>query len=174
MLARFQTDVLDLKPDVVHIECCQGDMDGGECNPQDCNNLGEMHQMATAAGIKVVIESITPWGDGPLAMQIGPNYGFRGADIAQFNVDLIYYLQTSFLETVAIVDYHGALAIPGDDGEDGLDRGDGTEYQPLLTVDGVNPDASGYPIMTNMAEQAIQYIQVGGSKRTSDLIRMNK
>jgi hypothetical protein len=43
-----------------------------------------------------------------------------------------------------------------------------------LTTDGVNPDASGYPIMTNMAEQAIQYFQVGGTKRTSDLIRMNK
>jgi hypothetical protein len=128
MLARFQADVLDLKPDVVHILCCQGDMDNPEgCNPQGCDNVNQMQQMGTAAGIKVLIGSITPWGDGPLAMQIDPNYGFRGADIDQFNVDLIYYLQASFAGVVANVDYHGALAIPGSNGQDGIDRGDGTE-----------------------------------------------
>jgi hypothetical protein len=39
---------------------------------------------------------------------------------------------------------------------------------------GCYPDAAGYPIMTTMAEQAIQYFQVGGTKRTSNLIRMDK
>jgi hypothetical protein len=94
--------------------------------------------------------------------------------IADYNVDLISYLQPSYLSSVAVVDYHGALAIPGTNGNDGLDRGDGTEYQPALTIDGVNPDASGYPIMTTLAEQAIQYFQVGGPKRTSNLIRLNQ
>ncbi len=180
MLARFQTDVIDQHPDVVHILAGQGDMDGGaaECagDPPGnvCGNVDQMQQMATTAGIRVVIGSITPWGDGPLAMRIDPNYGFRGEDIADYDVNLISYLQPSYLSSVAVADYHGALAIPGTNGDDGLDRGDGTEYQPALTIDGVNPDASGYPIMTTLAEQAIQYFQVGGPKRTSNLIRLNK
>jgi lysophospholipase L1-like esterase len=180
MLARFQADVIDQHPDVVHILCCQGDMGTtAEYCPGDppgnvCDNVQQMFLQAQAVGIKVVIGSITPWGDGPLAMQIDPNYGFRGADIADFNVDLIYYLQASFAPTVQIVDYHGALAIPGPNGMDGIDRDDGTDYQPALTTDGVNPDAAGYAIMTTMAEQAIQEFQVGGTKRTSNLIRLNK
>jgi|SRR5580704_8252987 hypothetical protein len=46
MLARFETDVLDLKPNVVHIECCQGDMgtNAAYCpgDPPDnvCDNAG--------------------------------------------------------------------------------------------------------------------------------------
>jgi hypothetical protein len=66
------------------------------------------------------------------------------------------------------------LSHPGPNGEDSIDRDDGTEYQPALTTDGVNPDASGYSIMTTMAEQAIQYFQVSGTKRTGNLITMNK
>jgi hypothetical protein len=165
---------------VVHILAGQGDMDGSaaECagDPPGnvCDNVDQMQQMATTAGIRVVIGSITPWGDGPLAARTDPNYGFRGEDIADYNVDLISYLQPSYLSSVAVVDYHGALAVPGTNGDDGLDRGDGTEYQPALTIDGVNPDASGYPIMTTLAEQAIQYFQVGGPKRTSNLIRLNQ
>jgi hypothetical protein len=180
MLARFQSDVIEQHPDVVHILAGQGDMDTAAAGcigdpPGDvCDNVDQMQQMATTVGIRVVIGSITPWGDGLMAMQIDPNYGYRGQDIANFNVNLIHFLQASYVDTVAIVDYHGALAIPGFDGEDGLDRGDGTKYQPALTVDGVNPDASGYPITTMLAEQAIQYFQVGGTKRMGNLIRMNK
>lgn len=179
MLARFQTDVLDQKPDVVHILCCQGDMDsqpGNDCSGPTgtCGNVNQMILEATAAGIKVVVGSITPWGDGPLAMQIDPNYGYRGEDEANFDVGLLYYLDPDYFTTVDVADYHGALAIPGDDGYDGIDRDDGFEYQPALTTDGVNPDAAGYPIMTNMAEQAINYFQVGGTKRTSNLIRLNR
>jgi hypothetical protein len=87
---------------------------------------------------------------------------------------LLYYIQPQFYSSVAIDDYHGALAVPGSNGMDGLDRGDGGNYQPDLITDGVNPDAAGYAIMTTMAEQSIQYFQVGGTKRTSNLTRMNK
>ena len=69
-------------------------------------------------------------------MNLESNYGFRGQGIANVNVDLISFLQPSYMSTVDVVDYHGALAIPGDDGYDGLDRDDGFEYQPPLTVDG--------------------------------------
>jgi hypothetical protein len=108
----------------------------------------------------VVIGSITPWGDGPLAMQIDPNYGFRGEDEANFGVGPLFYVDPDYFQNIDIADYHGALAIPGPNGDDGIDRDDGTEYQPALTTDGVNPDASGYSIMTTMAEQAIQYFKL--------------
>jgi GDSL-like Lipase/Acylhydrolase family len=61
MLARFQTDVLDLHPDVVHIMGGANDaIDedwpmASQCGIDTCMNLGQMAQMAESAGIKVVI-----------------------------------------------------------------------------------------------------------------------
>jgi hypothetical protein len=61
MLARFQTDVIDLHPDVVHIlgganDAKDGDWgDIDECGVNTCENLDQMSAMAQAAGIKVVI-----------------------------------------------------------------------------------------------------------------------
>jgi hypothetical protein len=60
MLARFQTDVIDLHPDVVHILGGANDVVDGIFNPETecgptCGNLGEMSAMAQAAGIKVVV-----------------------------------------------------------------------------------------------------------------------
>ena len=76
-----------------------------------------------------VVGSITPWGPGPLATQIDPNYGFKGADIDTFNYGLLFYLDPDYFTNVGVADYHGALAVPGNNGYDGIDRGDGTEYQ---------------------------------------------
>lgn len=175
MLARFQADVLDQKPDVVHILCCQGDMDapGEDCSQTTsvCGNVDQMVLQATAAGLKVVIGSVTPWGEGPLATQIDPDVAnYRSFNIEEFNYGLLFYLDPDYFTNVGVADYHGALAVAGENGYDGIDKGDGGEYQPALTTDGVNPDAAGYAIMTTMAEQAINYFQVGGTKE-SNLIR---
>jgi hypothetical protein len=61
MLARFQTDVIDLQPDVVHI--MGGTYDaidetwpaGSQCGPDACANIDAMTQMAHDAGIQVVV-----------------------------------------------------------------------------------------------------------------------
>lgn len=61
MLARFQTDVIDLHPDVVHILGGANDAKDGdwsnidECGVNTCENLEQMSEMAQAAGIKVVV-----------------------------------------------------------------------------------------------------------------------
>jgi hypothetical protein len=61
MLARFQTDVIDLHPDVVHILGGADDAKfetwplGMPCGIDTCGNLEEMSAMAQAAGIKVVV-----------------------------------------------------------------------------------------------------------------------
>jgi hypothetical protein len=61
MLARFQADVINLHPDVVHIlggtqDALQEDWsDLNQCGPDVCENISAMTQMATAAGIRVVI-----------------------------------------------------------------------------------------------------------------------
>jgi hypothetical protein len=61
MLARFQTDVIDLHPDVVHILGGANDAkdedwpDDDECGIDTCDNLNSMAQMALAAGIKVIV-----------------------------------------------------------------------------------------------------------------------
>jgi hypothetical protein len=61
MLARFQTDVIALHPDVVHI--MGGAYDAidenwnynSQCGPDTCANINAMSEMANAAGIRVVI-----------------------------------------------------------------------------------------------------------------------
>jgi hypothetical protein len=74
MLARFQTDVIDLHPDVVHIlagteDAIQEDWQySNQCGVDTCGNIGLMAQMAYDAGIKVVIG--TPLGGGDLNEEI--------------------------------------------------------------------------------------------------------
>jgi hypothetical protein len=61
MLARFQTDVIDLHPDVVHIMGGGNDAldetwsSASQCGPDACENLSTMIQMAEDAGIRVVL-----------------------------------------------------------------------------------------------------------------------
>jgi lysophospholipase L1-like esterase len=61
MLARFQTDVIDLHPDVVHIMGGANDTidetwaPGSQCGPDACTNIEEMVQMAEAAGIRPIV-----------------------------------------------------------------------------------------------------------------------
>jgi hypothetical protein len=61
MLARFQTDVIDLHPDVVHIMGGTYDAidetwpSGSQCGPDACENIDTMTQMARDAGIQVVV-----------------------------------------------------------------------------------------------------------------------
>jgi lysophospholipase L1-like esterase len=63
MLARFQTDVIDLHPDVVHIMGGGNDVlnetwsNGSQCGPDACENIAMMVQLAEDAGIRTVVGS---------------------------------------------------------------------------------------------------------------------
>ncbi len=69
MLARFQTDVIDLHPDVVHIlagteDAIKEDWQySNQCGVDTCGNIGLMAQMAYDAGIRVVIGTPLEGGD---------------------------------------------------------------------------------------------------------------
>lgn len=60
MLARFQKDVIDLNPVVTVIMAGTNDLAQGVTKEQIVANISAMAQMAQAAGIKVVLCSVTP------------------------------------------------------------------------------------------------------------------
>jgi lysophospholipase L1-like esterase len=63
MLARFQKDIVDLNPKVVVIMGGTNDLAQGVTKKQILANLAAMAEMADAAGIKVVLCSVTPCND---------------------------------------------------------------------------------------------------------------
>lgn len=63
MLARFQKDIVDLNPKVVVIMGGTNDLAQGVTKKQILANLTAMAEMADAAGIKVVLCSVTPCND---------------------------------------------------------------------------------------------------------------
>jgi hypothetical protein len=66
VLARFQTDVIDLHPAVVHILVGTNDVyPGWTLGPSDAN-VTAMAQMAQVFAIKVVLATIPPWETDPL------------------------------------------------------------------------------------------------------------
>ena len=63
MLARFQKDVVDLKPKVAVIMGGTNDLAQGTDKQQIVSNIGKMAEMASAAGIKVILCTVTPNND---------------------------------------------------------------------------------------------------------------
>lgn len=151
--ARFQSDVLALHPDVVHImvgtndvypgwELCQmSEVPAVFLNKIDtCANIEAMVQAAQAAGIKVILGTIPPWGPGALPESADPTSD-RYARIAELNAWLKQY---GLANGIVVADYHEVLQ-----------AADCEQYIPSLTVDGVHPSTAGYVQMTSIAMQAI-------------------
>ena len=63
MLTRFQEDVIDLNPQVVVIMGGTNDLAQGVTKEQIVTNIAAMAEMADAAGIKVIICTVTPNND---------------------------------------------------------------------------------------------------------------
>ena len=63
MLARFQKDVVDLEPKVVVIMGGTNDLAQGVSKEEIVSNIYQMAEMASAAGIKVVLCTVTPNND---------------------------------------------------------------------------------------------------------------
>ena len=63
MLARFQKDVIDLEPQVVVIMGGTNDLAQGVSKEEIVSNIYQMAEMASAAGIKVVLCTVTPNND---------------------------------------------------------------------------------------------------------------
>jgi lysophospholipase L1-like esterase len=143
---RFQVDVIDPHPDMVHILTGTNDvypgwvLCGGSAVFDTCDNIKAMVAMAQAAGITPMLATIPPWGPGALPEDADPSPEHY-ARIEQLNGWIKEYGQQMGL---VVIDYHGRL----------LDA-DGKTYVPDLTLDGVHPSPAGYDVMTTAVEHGI-------------------
>jgi lysophospholipase L1-like esterase len=157
VLARFQTDVLDLNPRIVHILVGTNDVYPGwtlepyEGTPgngiDSVADVEAMVKMAQANYVHVILATIPPWGcdaaNCSLAEAADPTPS-RYARIDAWNAWIEEY---ALSQGIPVVDYHSALLAP-----------DGERYVPELTLDGVHPSAAGFVVMTPMVENVINAI----------------
>lgn len=135
MLLRFRNDVIDLKPERVHIMAGTNDIAGntGPARMQDVkNNLMSMVELARAHDIDVLLASIPPAAAFNWQPAVDPVAGIRelNAWLAQYAAD----------NDLTYIDYYTPLAGP---------RG---ELRPALGNDGVHPNRDGYAIMRDVLE----------------------
>jgi lysophospholipase L1-like esterase len=138
MLVRFRSDVLALKPAVVHIMAGTNDVAGntGAETPDEIEGyVAGMVEIAQAHGIKVVIASIPPALDFPWRPGLAP-----GPKIQALNAWLKSYAAQKH---VLYVDYWPVIATP----EGGM--------KPGYSGDGVHPNAQAYAAMAPLAQAAI-------------------
>lgn len=127
MLLRFDSDVLSLKPSVVHIWGGINDIagnNGPETIAEIEGNIAAMATLARAAGIRVVIGAITPAKAFPWKPGIAPS-----SAITALNAWLAEYASQTGAQ---FVDYYRLLAGPGG------------ALPKSLTFDGVHLTLAGY------------------------------
>jgi lysophospholipase L1-like esterase len=142
--ARFQTDVIDLHPEIVHILVGTNDVYPGWTLRSSAANVEAMVQMAQANGIHVILATIPPWG-----CDVAQCTPAESADSTLSRYDRIntwnaWIEQYALSKGIPVVDYHSALLSP-----------DGEHYVPGMTMEGVHPSAAGYVVMTPMVEGVI-------------------
>ncbi len=143
MLVRFQPDVIDLKPRVVHIMAGTNDI-AGNTGPmtQEAtrDNFRAMTTLAKANGIRVILASIPPADKFPWR----PGLEVK-TPIASLNRWLRGYAAE---EGATWVDYHPALA----DASGAM--------KPGLAHDGVHPTEAGYDAMAGVLAPALKRLGV--------------
>ena len=139
MLVRFRADVIDLKPELVHIMAGTNDVaenNGPESDEEIEGALQSMAELALAHHIKVVLASIPPADEFKWHPGLNPVPRIRRLN------DWI----RSYAKQVGVgyVDYWPALAT------------DSGAMKPSLSGDGVHPSSEGYRAMQPLAEAAIK------------------
>lgn len=139
MLLRFQRDVIDVKPRVLHIMAGTNDIaqnEGPVTLEQTFANVQIMADKARANGIRVVIGSTLP------ASQFSWRPSITGA--AQKIKQLNFWLKEYCVETGCLfANYYPLL----DDGQGGIKK--------ELAPDGVHPNRRGYEVMRPVAEATL-------------------
>jgi lysophospholipase L1-like esterase len=138
ILLRFFQDVIELRPQIVHIMAGTNDIAGntGRTTEQDFeNNITAMVDLARAHHIQVALASILP------ASEFSWKAGLKPAStIARLNGWLRNFALRSHIR---YVDYHSVLA----DAQGG--------FIPELSNDGVHPNRDGYAVMKKLAFRGI-------------------
>lgn len=138
MLVRFRSDVIALKPAVVHILAGTNDIaqnTGPESEDEIFGYVVSIAELAQANRIKVVIGSVPPAADFPWRRGLDPAPAIRA-----LNARLKAYAGS---HGIAYADYWSVLA----SANGGLD--------PRYSEDGVHPNAAGYGAMQPVARAAI-------------------
>jgi acyl-CoA thioesterase-1 len=139
MLVRFRSDVLALKPALVHIMAGTNDIaqNTGHETPEEIEGyIKDMVELALGNNVKVVLASIPPSKDFWWHRGLEPALQIRA-----FNAWLREYAADRGL---VYVDYWSVLATT-----------DGA-MKPEYSADGVHPNAAGFEAMQPLAEAAIQ------------------
>jgi lysophospholipase L1-like esterase len=154
VLARFQTDVIDLHPEIVHILVGTNDVDPSwSLVPSGANaidsaaNVESMVRMAQANGIHVILATILPWGCNASNCLVAETDDPASSRYERINIWNAWIELYALSQGIPVVDYHSALLAP-----------DGEHYLPNLTIDGVDPSAAGYVVMIPMVENVINAI----------------
>lgn len=154
VLARFQTDVIDLHPEVVHILVGTNDVyPGWSLFPSGANaidsaaNVEAMVRMAQANHIHVILATIPPWGCNASSCPLAETDDSTLSRYERIDIWNAWIELYALSQGIPVVDYHSALLGP-----------DGEHYEPDLTMDGVDPSAAGYVVMTPMVKNVIDAI----------------
>jgi lysophospholipase L1-like esterase len=163
ILSRLEDDVVSQHPAVVHILIGTNDVystdsppwqvDGGSPIYDTTDNIKAMVAEAQAAGIKVVLGTIPPWGCSDtvtckLPLEVDPSPAAHWENIDTLNQWILSY---GVAQGIAVVDYHSALVV-----QEGA--GAGEQYQLQYAYDGVHPNQAGFAVMTNLVETAIAQV----------------
>jgi lysophospholipase L1-like esterase len=152
---QFESEVIALHPDVVHILAGTNDVYPWWISPcevntsqiptwwtglpnfgmDDCSTIGYMVSTAQANGIRVILGTIPPWGPGYLSDGADPSPD-RYARIAALNAWIRSFAAT---HDVTLIDYHSILTTLDED-----------HYVSELTIDGVHPSDEGLQKMTDL------------------------
>lgn len=138
ILLRFYSDVVALRPRVVHILAGVNDIMGNTGATSDAtivNNIRAMIDIAKANGIRVVLARITP----AKTFAARPELNLVPR-IAALNAELV---QLAKEKRVSMIDYSSVLA----NSEGG--------FNAALSNDGLHPNRDGYAVMRPLAERAI-------------------
>jgi lysophospholipase L1-like esterase len=139
MLERFRSDVIQLKPAVVHILAGTNDIAqnmGPETEEQALRYIAGMTELAQANGIEVVIGSVPPTADFPWRQGLEP-----AAKIRRFNARLAAYAAS---RGATYADYWSPMA-----------ASDGS-MQPQYSRDGLHPNVAGFQAMQPVAAAALE------------------
>jgi lysophospholipase L1-like esterase len=154
VLARFQTDVVDLHPEIVHILIGTNDVyPGWTLHPSDPYainspaNVEAMVNMAQTNGIHVILATIPPWDCDASSCTLAQSADSSLPRYDRINTWNAWIEQYALSKGIPVVDYHSALLAP-----------DGNHFVPEMTIDGIHPSAAGYVVMTPMVEGLINAI----------------
>ncbi len=145
--ARFQSDVVDLHPEIVHILVGTNDVYPGWTQQLSAANVDAMVRMAQANGIHIILATIPPWGCDASNCTTAESADSTLNRYDRINTWNAWIEQYALSKGIPVVDYHSALLAP-----------DGEHYVPDMTMDGVHPSAAGYVVMTPMVEGVINAI----------------